>query len=287
MVQPPSGPPAVMQVPSFQNMATDFKTPPVAQMSAAPPNLPPTDPTVWAMNVTTGPNVQSIVQSNQSKTETGVIKFRGANSTLSNFYLTPITVWNTTFKSTEHAYNYRKAIEMGQHTTAEEIRQSRTGREAMDIAKSIATNEHWSNVKQSIMYQLLQIKATQSNAFRQDLLASKGKSLVEDTVNEYWGRGRMGDGLNMLGRLLMVLRDQLASQPLPPSSPPQTSNSRFFQRKSYPSDRSRQTHCYNCGEPSHNVLTCRHQSPLKCFSCHSFGHKRKSCPNSRRFNDSR
>ena len=119
MVQPPSGPPAVMQVPSFQNMAADFKTPPVAQISAAPPNLPPTDPTVWVMNVTTGPKAQSIVQSTQSKTETGVIKFRGAKNTLSNFYLTPITVRNTTLKSTEHAYNYCKATGMGQHTTAE------------------------------------------------------------------------------------------------------------------------------------------------------------------------
>ena len=212
------------------------------------------------------------------------VKFRGANNTFSNFYMTPIKVWSISFKSTEHAYNYRKALEMAQHSTAEEIRHAGSGREAMAIAESISTNDHWANIKQSIMYQLLEAKAEQCSVFRRDLIASRGKLLIEDTSHEYWGRGRRGDGLNMLGRLLMVLRDNLPVSPSTqaqfPPWPRQTAPSvpmNMNQRRPFPTRRELQPRCFNCGERSHNVSTCRHKSPVQCYTCHNYGHKHKNC----------
>ena len=212
------------------------------------------------------------------------IMFRGAKSSFSNFFPAPITIWSTTFRTTEHAYQFRKALEMGQHAIADNIRHAPTGWKAMDMAESITTNEHWGNIKQSIMYQLLQVKAEQCSVFRRDLEASKGEMLVEDTSHEYWGRGNNGTGLNMLGRLLMVLRDKMPDSPgSPPAVPRSLSSYSPFphhpnhHRRPLPNSRSQQPRCFNCGERSHNMNTCRHRSPIQCYSCHDYGHKQKFC----------
>ena len=43
-------------------------------------------------------------------------------------------------------------------------------------------------------------------------LATGDEELVEDSPNDYyWGRGRSGTGKNMLGRILMEVRDELRS----------------------------------------------------------------------------
>ena len=227
----------------------------------------------------------------------GTLKFRGERNTFSNFFLTPITVWGMTFKSTEHAYNYRKAVEMAHHTAAEEIRHAESGLDAMRIAESISTSDHWSNIKQSVMYQLLQVKATQCSDFRSDLVASRGKLLVEDTSHDFWGRGNNGDGLNMLGRLLMVLRDNLppllSTQPRsswkPPFKPhfqtmnhsygtaPNAPSTQLNRQRSFPNRPEFQMRCYNCGERSHNQKTCRFSSPIQCYGCSGYGHKQKNC----------
>jgi ribA/ribD-fused uncharacterized protein len=217
----------------------------------------------------------------KTNTVNNPLLFRGAKSTFSNFFPTPITIWSTTFRSTEHAYQFRKAIEMGQHGIADDIRRAPTGWKAMDIAESITTNDHWGNIKQSIMYQLLQVKAEQCSVFRQDLVASRGQTLLEDTSHEYWGRGGNGTGLNMLGRLLMVLRDKLPDSP-PSASQSQSSylsfpNRTTHHRRPFPTNRNQQPLCFNCGERSHNVNTCRHKSPIQCYSCQDYGHKQKYC----------
>ncbi|CAG2252470.1 unnamed protein product [Mytilus edulis] len=36
-------------------------------------------------------------------------------------------------------------------------------------------------------------------------------------------------------------------------------------------------YCQYCGERGHDLTTCRHGKPVSCFSCNSFGHKKKFC----------
>jgi ribA/ribD-fused uncharacterized protein len=215
------------------------------------------------------------------------IKFRGSNNPFSNFYLSNITVWNMHFRTNEHAYQYRKALEMGQHITAENIRKARTPREAQLIAEKIPTDTRWADMKQSIMYFLLQEKASQCLPFRSELQASSGKMLVEDTSHEFWGRGKSGTGLNMLGRLLITLRENMPDFLNSPQYTHVSAQSRFPSKNVTTQPRyssydkthlgDHQSRCYNCGERSHNVNTCRHSYPLQCYSCKGYGHKQKFC----------
>ena len=197
------------------------------------------------------------------------IKFRGPQSSFSNFFPAPLRMWGMTFQTNEHAYNYRKALEMGQHETAENIRKAPTPRRAQLMAQDIVTNERWKGLKQSVMYELLKEKSRQCPTFRKDLIDSGDRILVEDTSHPYWGRGNAGSGLNALGRLLMTLRQNLPNV-APPMATKQTSQNHHYSN-SFPSN-DRQSRCYNCGEKSHNLKTCRHPSPLQCYSCFDHGH---------------
>jgi len=163
---------------------------------------------------------------------------------------------------------------MGQHATAEAIRHAPSPREAQLMAKNIRTDERWKSIKQSVMYELLQEKVRQCPVFKNDLLGSDNRLLVEDTAHDYWGRGRTGTGLNMLGRLLMTLRDNV---PAAISESPDHQITLQNRRHNYPQRNDQQPRCFNCGEKSHNIKTCRHSAPLQCYSCLR---KRKFCPTS-------
>lgn len=227
------------------------------------------------INITPAPPLQHQTQNSKSTvTSADTILFRGPRHPLSNFFMTPIVIWNITFSSLEHAYNYRKAIEMGQHATAERIRLAPNGYRSMKIAEEVMTDSRWMNMKQSVMYQLLQEKACQCDAFFNYLDTSHGKMLVEDTTHEYWGRGKAHQGLNMLGRLLMTLRDSLDEIKhtfTPPSSQMNTRS------RPFPSRADQQVRCYNCGERSHTKDSCRLPSPVQCHACLKTGHKKKFC----------
>ena len=262
-------------------------------------------PSVWSTPLTSLEAPAPPPQRDQDR-QTNVLKFRGAKSSFSNFYMTPIDAWNFSFKSVEHAYTYYKAMTMNEPALADEILICRTAKNAKDIGDTISTNDHWLKSKKNVMFYLLQQKARQCQKFNDDLKASQNKVLVEDTANNYWGRGKNGTGENVLGRLLMTLRQKLpvcnvsldsqrafndnSLHPPPkfPTRPNPVSQHQSRPQPRYPPrpryiPRTRQSpqqqiDCYNCGEKSHTVDSCRHPYPLRCYSCSGEGHKRKSCP---------
>jgi ribA/ribD-fused uncharacterized protein len=235
--------------------------------------------------------------SNVTQPSGDTVLFNGPRDPLSNLYMTPINIWGIKFESTEHAYNYRKAVEMSQFATAEDIRNAGTSHEAMHIAKRVNTDDRWLNMKQNVMYELLKVKLSQCAAFQRSLAASKGKMLTENTTHNYWGRGRSGEGLNMLGRLLMTLRDSEAESAQSRnmsvlqqgwSNQYHHSNSRLpayhdhqrsygrQQNRTQPGARS-DVFCWYCGEQNYTSQTCRHGKPIQCFKCRTNGHKSKHC----------
>ncbi len=69
--------------------------------------------------------------------------------------------------------------------------------------------------------------------------------LAEDTSHEYWARGRNGQGQNMLGKLLMVIREGIEHQH---SMKPR-------QVDYHPTANGSTTPCYKCGEGNHTEST--------------------------------
>jgi ribA/ribD-fused uncharacterized protein len=137
---------------------------------------------------------------------------QGEHGYMSNFSRHPIVidgkVWPTTehyfqaqkFAGTEHEGEIRKASGPGEA--------ARMGRD-----RSRPLRKDWESAKDNIMRVALRAKFTQHEELRVALLSTATEPLVENTTTDlYWGAGSDGTGKNMLGRLLVELRSQLAKE---------------------------------------------------------------------------
>lgn len=71
----------------------------------------------------------------------------------------------------------------------------------------------WESVKDNIMRDAVTAKFSQHEELRNMLLATGEAKLVEHTSNDrYWGDGGDGSGKNMLGRILMEVREKMREQ---------------------------------------------------------------------------
>lgn len=141
------------------------------------------------------------------------VKFKGASSPLSNFFGDSVRIWGRTFPHIESAYQYKKCIDHQKWGLAEDIAKTSNPVEAMRKGKTVRTGSNWMTKKIDIMYSLLQEKLKQSSVFKEELMSTGSAEIIEDTQNEFWGRGKTWKGLNMLGCLLMELRKEISQMP--------------------------------------------------------------------------
>ena len=132
---------------------------------------------------------------------------------LGNFSHTPIQYEGVTYKSAEQLFQMMKF-------TDEDVRNAVYAANNPKFTAKHYEKTHrrddWGMIIVDVMKQCLQLKYEQSEEFRETLERSKGKYIVEDQSSfkkswaDTWGVKRQGDfyvGPNLMGRLLMELRD--------------------------------------------------------------------------------
>jgi ribA/ribD-fused uncharacterized protein len=130
----------------------------------------------------------------------------------SNFAAYPIRLAGDTWPTTEHYFQAQKFPDDPEHQaairkTASPMIAARMGR---DRKKKLRRD--WESVKVSVMADALRAKFTQHPELRDILLGTGDAKLVEHTTNDdYWGDGGDGSGRNMLGTLLMRVREELSA----------------------------------------------------------------------------
>ena len=82
----------------------------------------------------------------------------------------------------------------------------------MGRRRDLPLREDWEQVKDGIMKKAVLEKFKQNETIRQVLLSTGNNTIVEKTSRDYyWGCGEDGSGKNMLGIILMEVREQLKS----------------------------------------------------------------------------
>lgn len=137
-------------------------------------------------------------------------EFQGHNRFLSNFYIHPVIYDGRRWMSSEHAYQAAKAVIVEQR---EEIAMAPSPSIAKRLGSKVAKREDWIDVRVSVMKDVLEAKF--SDPLLEIMLLSTGNlKLIEGNLHgdTFWGvdmRKRVGQ--NMLGRLLMQLREEKRS----------------------------------------------------------------------------
>jgi ribA/ribD-fused uncharacterized protein len=152
---------------------------------------------------------------------------------LSNWSPTPFTDDDgVAFRSAEQYMMYHKALLFHDHVTADRILQSTTPREQKALGRTVANFDEatWGEHRCRIVKRALVLKFEQNRSARDQLLAFGDVTFVEGNAKDRtWGVGlahtdrRCHDpaewrGLNLLGKLLSEVRDEILAAAQPPPS---------------------------------------------------------------------
>lgn len=140
--------------------------------------------------------------------------FRGRWTKLGNYSSCVVFYQGHAYQSVEHAYQAQKSLDPG---VQKMIRDCPTPAVAKKMARSVVLRPDWEQVKDNIMLALLREKFVQEPE-RALLLSTGNEALVE---GNWWHDNYWGDciclfrdecktpGKNMLGKLLMQVRDEI------------------------------------------------------------------------------
>lgn len=137
----------------------------------------------------------------------GVIdSFTGEYDFLSNFYPCDLEVFGLVFTNAEAAYQSQKCKYEGDKNFFVGLPAGKAKR----FGKRVILREDWEDVKYGVMLEVLWAKFTQNGDLVLRLLATGDRELVEGNTwgDTEWGVF-MGEGKNMLGKLLMGVRAKL------------------------------------------------------------------------------
>jgi N-glycosidase YbiA len=136
----------------------------------------------------------------------------GSYGELSNFAHYPIKLKNKVWQTTEH---YFQAMKFESKEYQDKIRHAGSPMKAAELGRSRKERilKNWDNLRLTIMYDAVKAKFTQHVELKQLLMATKNAQIIEHTENDnYWGDGGDGKGENMLGKILMKIREELRQE---------------------------------------------------------------------------
>lgn len=147
------------------------------------------------------------------KTVTEVIdRFDGTEyEFLSNFYPCKIYYEGITYPTTEHAFQAAKTMDACERLAIAGLESPGQSKRA---GRKVKLRPDWEEVKVSIMYDILRLKFMSNNKtsklLQQKLLDTDSAELIEGNTwnDKFWGVCD-GSGENMLGRLLMLVREEI------------------------------------------------------------------------------
>jgi hypothetical protein len=147
-----------------------------------------------------------------SMPERNAIRFygqKGDHPCFSNFSPHPIEIDEVEWPTVEHYYQAQKFAGTPQERL---ILMAVSPKEAKKLGNSRTwpLRPDWESVKDDVMRKAVRRKFEAHEDARRDLLSTGDAEIIEASPwDYYWGEGKSGKGKNMLGRILMEVREEL------------------------------------------------------------------------------
>lgn len=135
----------------------------------------------------------------------------GEYGCFSNFSRDSIFLKGLSWRTSEH---YFQAQKFAGTEHEDQIRYATKPMKAANMGRERhrPLRNDWEAVKNDIMREAVMAKFTQNKKLKSLLLATGDVKIIEHTSNDrYWGDGGDGSGNNMLGIILMEVRDAIVS----------------------------------------------------------------------------
>lgn len=142
-----------------------------------------------------------------------ITSFKGRYFFLSNFYRRQFRLNGVLYASAEHAFQTQKPIIYADRVR---VHTCNSPADAKALANSVPRKPNWDEIKVDIMKNVLRAKFSrefnfQINPLLTFLLNTGEAELVEGNNwgDTFWGQCPLGNGENMLGKLLMKVRSEM------------------------------------------------------------------------------
>lgn len=142
-----------------------------------------------------------------------ITEFNGEYSFLSNFYEESFMVAGVVYPTVEHYYQVSKTNDVFEK---EKLYNTLSPGKVKRLGRKVTLRNDWEDIKFAVMEQGVYCKFAQNDDIRKKLLNTKDKILIEGNNwhDNYWGDCYCDkcvniSGENKLGKILMIVRDQL------------------------------------------------------------------------------
>lgn len=150
------------------------------------------------------------------------LAFAGEWAFLSNMYNCPVRYDGIRFLSSEQAYQHTKAMTHGAIGKATRILLARNAFVCKRYGDKIEDSEDWLKIREGVLQDIIYTKFKQNPHLKRQLLETKDATLLEATVDSFWGTGAglrskatrevTAGGENKTGHILMNTRARLVQE---------------------------------------------------------------------------
>lgn len=146
------------------------------------------------------------IENKKRKVNIMIDNFRGKYFFLSNFYEAPVIYRGIQYSNNEAAFQAQKLVKQEERFKFSLLNPS----EAKRLGRSVKLRPDWEEIKEKVMYEICLEKFTQNLDLKRQLLDTLDEELVEGNNwgDKTWGKVN-GEGKNLLGKILMKVREEL------------------------------------------------------------------------------
>jgi len=141
--------------------------------------------------------------------ENNIRGFFGDYRFLSNMWPCLVNIYEHSFKSSEHAYQWAKTKD-NSYIIHPSFVDNMTGSEVKNWGQKIDIRSDWQEIKEQVMFDIVYAKFTQNKELQKLLLSTGDKYLEERNwwSDAEWGVNyKTGNGKNKLGKILTKVRN--------------------------------------------------------------------------------
>lgn len=142
------------------------------------------------------------------ETDKRIDRFRDEYAFLSNFYSCPVVVDGQAYQNAEAAFQAQKCSDPKEKAAFQTL----SGKEAKQRGRKVAAIPDWDKVRLNVMKTVVRNKFLQNHALAERLVSTGHIPLIEGNAwgDVFWGvDSRTGKGGNHLGKILMMVREEL------------------------------------------------------------------------------